>query len=92
MDKNSEYMGIVGVLLVGLVIGVGKLLESSEPMTMRLVLGRAISTMGIALASYSILVWIPKADIYLIVGLSALFASVGTSGLVAIVHKFWGHK
>lgn len=67
--------------LVGVSIGIGQLLASGEVLTVRIVLGRALSTGGIAMAAGAALVWIPDLPLLGQVGIAAALASLGTSGL-----------
>lgn len=67
--------------LVGITIGIGQLLASAEVLTVRIVCGRAISTGGIAMAAGAVLVWVPDLPLLGQVGVAAVLASLGTSGL-----------
>ena len=76
--------------LVGVSIGVGKLMAGEEPLTVRLLLGRAISTGGIAMAAGAVLVWIPALPLLGQIGIAAALASLGTSGLERIFSRAVG--
>lgn len=67
--------------LVGIAIGVGQLLASNEVLTWRIIIGRALSTGGIAMAAGSALAWIPDLPLVAGIGIAAGLASLGTSGL-----------
>lgn len=67
--------------LVGIAIGIGQLLASQEILTWRIVIGRALSTGGIAMASGAVLVWVPELPLIGQIGVAAALASLGTSGL-----------
>ena len=67
--------------LVGIVIGLGQLLASGEKLTARIVLGRSLSTGGLAMAASAIVILIPDLSMAGQLGLSAALASLGTSGL-----------
>lgn len=73
--------------LVGISIGVGQLLASNEVLTPRIVLGRALSTGGIAMASGAVLVWIPDLPLLGQIGIAAVLASLGTSGLERVFQR-----
>lgn len=84
------YEQLASVLMfaaVGMIIGVGQLLASKEVLTTRIIVGRALSTAGIAIASGSALVWIPDLPLLGQIGLAALLASLGTSGLERISQR-----
>jgi hypothetical protein len=67
--------------LVGIAIGMGQLLGSNERVTLRLLIGRALSTGGLAMAAGIILVWVPELPMVGQIGVAAALASLGTSGL-----------
>lgn len=67
--------------LVGVLIGIGQLLASSERLTARIVWGRALSTGGLSMAAGVVLVWIPDLPLIGQIGVAATLASLGTSGL-----------
>ena len=67
--------------LVGISIGMGQLLASNERITLRLLLGRALSTGGLAMAAGIALIWVPELPMVGQIGVAAGLASLGTSGL-----------
>lgn len=77
---------------VGALIGVGKLMSSGEPLSARLVIGRAISTGGIAMAAGAVLVWVPGLSLLGQIGVAAGLASLGTSGLERVLSRVIGGK
>lgn len=77
--------------LIGVSIGVGRLMVSGEPLSARLVIGRAISTGGIAMAAGAVLVWIPSLPLLGQIGIAAALASMGTSGLERLFARAVGH-
>lgn len=74
--------------LVGISIGVGQLLASNEVLTWRIVIGRSLSTGGIAMASGAALVWVPDLPLLGQIGIAAALASLGTSGLERLFQRF----
>lgn len=66
---------------IGLTIGIGQLLASGEVLTWRIVIGRALSTGGIAMGAGAVLVWVPELPLIGQMGVAAALASLGTSGL-----------
>lgn len=66
---------------IGVAIGIGQLLASGEILTWRIIIGRALSTGGLAMAAGSALAWIPDLPFGGQMGIAALLASLGTSGL-----------
>lgn len=67
--------------LVGVSIGIGQLLAGNERLTLRLLVGRALSTGGLAMAAGVVLVWVPELSMVGQIGVAAGLASLGTSGL-----------
>lgn len=73
--------------LIGVAIALGQILNSNEPMTWRLVLGRGLSTGGLAMAAGAILVWVPDVPLLAQIGIAAALASLGTSGLERLFQR-----
>lgn len=67
--------------VVGITIGLGQILSSNERITTRLLLGRSLSTGGLAMAAGIVLVWVPELPMVGQIGVAAGLASLGTSGL-----------
>lgn len=67
--------------LIGVSIGLGQLLASQERLTPRIIVGRALSTGGLAMAAGLVLVWVPDLPLVGQIGAAAALASLGTSGL-----------
>ena len=75
---------------VGIAIGVGRILNSGEPLSARLLIGRALSTGGIAMAAGAVLVWIPSLPLLGQIGIAAGLASLGTAGLERLFTRAMG--
>ena len=91
MQERFNWLEVIlGMSLTGLMIGLGQALASEERLTKRIIIGRALSSMGLALVAGLILVHIPDAPLPVIIALAALIASLGTSGLEKIVQKYLG--
>ena len=65
---------------IGISIGMGQLLASQERLTPRIIIGRALSTGGLAMAAGLVLVWVPDLPLIGQMGVAAALASLGTSG------------
>lgn len=76
--------------LVGFVIAIGKILSSTEPITLRLAIGRCLVTGGIAVAAGAVLALFPDLPLVAQIGMAAALASLGTSGLEAVVKRIFG--
>jgi hypothetical protein len=73
--------------VVGVTIGVGQLLASGEVLTWRIIIGRSLSTGGIAMAAGAVLVWVPDLPLIGQIGVAAALASLGTSGLEKVFQR-----
>lgn len=89
-ERFNWYEGILGMTLTGLLIGLGQVLASEEKLTARIVIGRALSTVGLSLVAGLILIQIPDVPLLAIIGLSALIASLGTSWIERILQHYLG--
>lgn len=72
---------------VGISIGLGQLLASGELLTWRIIIGRSLSTGGIAMAAGAVLVWVPDLPLVGQIGVAAGLASLGTSGLERLFQR-----
>lgn len=72
---------------VGVVIGLGQLLASNERLTLRIIIGRAMSTGGLAMAAGLVLAWFPDLPLAGQIGFAAALASLGTSGLERVFQR-----
>lgn len=91
-DKIGPVESLLGMTATGLMVGLGQLLGSKEKLTWRLVIGRALSSVGLALIAGVALIQIPNIHIVALIGLSALFASLGTSAIEKAVQHYLGVK
>lgn len=90
-DEYDQAVKVAGTLsVVGLVVGIGQLLASTEKLTSRIIVGRALSSAGLGGASSAIIVFIPDLPITAQLGLAALFASLGTSFLERMFQRWLG--
>lgn len=90
-EKVIGYLEQIGnallFALVGISIGLGQLLASGEVLTARIIVGRALSTGGIAMAAGTVLVWVPDVPMLGQIGVAAALASLGTSGLERLFQR-----
>ena len=78
---HDQFASSLMFALVGIFIGMGQLLTGNERLTLRLLVGRALSTGGLAMAAGVVLVWVPELSMVGQIGVAAGLASLGTSGL-----------
>lgn len=79
LAENAENMIQAATMaILGVMVSLSKDLQQARPDTSRIVVGRAISTGALALASGSILAFVPDLPFLALLGLAAGLASLGT--------------
>lgn len=76
---------------IGIAIGLGQALRDRE-LNRTIVVGRAISTGGLAVAAGSVLILWPDLPLLGQLGVAALLASLGTSGLEQLARRYFQVK
>lgn len=89
-ERLGALEALSAMSATGVLIGVGQLLASDDEITPRVIFGRAFSSVGLSLVAGVALIQIPHLPLIALVGLSALFASLGTSVLERIVQRHFG--
>ena len=84
---QAQFAESLIFLIVGTIIGLGQLMTSNEKITLRLLLGRSLSTGGLAMAAGVVLVWVPDLSMVGQIGVAAGLASLGTSGLERVFQR-----
>ena len=88
MQHLADTIESITILAIaGLIAGLGTLLASTEKLTMRIVIGRALSSVALGVTAASILVWIPGVPLMGQVGAACAIASLGTSGLERVFQR-----
>jgi hypothetical protein len=86
MDHNNLDASFFGwTTVLGVLIGLGQVLDSTETLSWRIIVGRALVSAGLASMAPVILLWFPKMPFTAELAVAALIASLGTSGLQMIV-------
>lgn len=78
-DQPERFLGVLA--FIGALIGLGKLLNSEERVTARVVVGRAVTNAGIGAAAGATALMFPDASPLVMYGVAAGLASLGTSAL-----------
>lgn len=73
---------------VGLIVGLGKLLASDEPLTFRKVFGHGIVSGGLGAAASLILIPLPDLPLPVLIGAACALSSVGASALALFLQKY----
>lgn len=74
---------------VGVLIAIGQMLQSKEPITWQVAVGRCITTGGIAVVAGAALALFPGLPFVAQIGISAALASLGNSGLELLVQRIF---
>lgn len=91
MTPQSHPLSFIAILAaIGAAIGLGKLLNSDEKITPRVVFGRALVNAGIGAAAGAASLLFPEASPLVLYGLAAGLASLGTSGVEMLLKKKLG--
>lgn len=77
---------------VGAIIGVGQVLSPDRQPPARLIIGRALSVGGLAVGAGAVVVWYPGLPLVGYIGISALLASFGVSGLERVFYNLLQRK
>lgn len=72
---------------IGAVVGLGKLLVSSEPLTWRKAVGHGIVSAGLAASATLILIPLPDVPAPVLLGLAAFVSSLGASTITMLLQK-----
>lgn len=80
-EEAEMYKKVATLGVVGLIAGLGSLLASTEILTIRVVIGRAVSSLTLGIGAASVVAIIPGVSDVGQIGLACLAASLGTSGL-----------
>jgi hypothetical protein len=88
----ETILTVLSLGVIGALIGLGKLLDSTEPVSLRKAAGRAIVTSGLSMSGALILLVFPSTPILVVLGAGAALASLGTSFLESVISKRVGLK
>lgn len=88
--EEQQITKTVAVLgLAGFIAGLGTLLASKEQLTVRIVIGRAVSSIALGVTSSLSILWYPDITLETKIAIACGIASLGTSGLERLYQKFW---
>lgn len=75
--------------VIGMLIAIGQMLQAKEPITLKIALGRCITTGGLALVAGSVLALFPGLPFIAQLGIAAMLASLGNSGLELLIQRLF---
>lgn len=87
-EEKELLQNITPLGLAGFLAGLGVLLASKEVLTMRIIVGRAISSTALGIGSTAVLAIVPHISETGQIGIACLVASLGTSGLERLLQKW----
>lgn len=91
MNPHANPEGFIAVLAgIGAAVGIGKLMAADDPITGRLLIGRALISAGLGAAAGAVTFLVPDANPILLYGAAAGIASMGTSTIEFILKKRLG--
>jgi hypothetical protein len=90
-DTNSPLF-LASIAGIGAVLGLCQLLAAGERITVWRAIGRAGVTAGFSVAGCVMFLAVPSMSVAPAVGLAALLASLGTTGLERLADRFIGPK
>ena len=91
MKQEYNVWHLFGAMsMIGIITSLGKLLASEEKLTCRIIIGRTLSSVGLAISSGAIMLWFTDPHPLALIGISAGVASLGTSFLEKIIQKKLG--
>ena len=86
-DNNFDPQFFSWAAVLGGLISLGQLLDSTERLRPRIILGRALVSAGLAAMAPALLTWFPEMPRPAEFAFAAVFASMGTSGLQMLLRK-----
>jgi hypothetical protein len=84
-DDNSL---LARMAAIGAAVGVAQVLMSKDPVTVRSTVGKAISNAVLAVSAAATLAVVPGLNPFVLTGISALVATLGTEGLQKLFQKY----
>lgn len=89
-EELSTWQVLTAMGVVGILTSLGQLLASNEKLTPRIIIGRALSSIGLSVSAGAILLWMVDPHPLALIGLSAGLASLGTSFLEKMLQRKLG--
>lgn len=89
-QEYNAWQILSAMSVVGMIIALGQLMASEEKLTWRIIIGRTLSSVGLAISSGAIMLWFTAPHPLALIGVSAGAASLGTSFLEKIIQKKLG--
>ena len=84
---QDHEKNLLTILIIGGLIGIGKLLVSNEPLTFRLIIGRTILGSASSLIAGVILLQIPDISPLALIGIASALGILGSAFIEDILRK-----
>jgi hypothetical protein len=78
--------------VIGASIALGQSMANGEPANLKIIIGRALTVGGLAMAAGAVLAWFPDLPFVGQVGFAAALASLGSSGIERIIFRYLDAK
>lgn len=92
MASENHYNALGAAALIGAGVALGKMLANGESITTRVAAGRAVCNAVLAMSGFAVLTFVPALGPEGQIGVAALMASLGTTGLELMAKKVLGPK
>ena len=89
-QEYSAWQILSAMSMIGIITALGQLLASEEKLTCRIIIGRTLSSVGLAISSGAVMLWFTNPHPLALIGVSAGVASLGTSFLERLIQKKLG--
>lgn len=89
-DRLDAIWSALLFAFFGILFTIGEMLKSKEVLTARIVIGRCLSTAGLAMSAGLVLLAFPGAPFLAQIGTAAAIGALGTSGLERIIQRILG--
>lgn len=80
---QEHEKGIIYLMVIGALLGIGKLLTSSEALTTRLIIGRTIMGSGVSMVAGTLLLQFPAMPLPALVGIGSALGIMGAQFIEA---------
>ena len=89
-QEYNAWQLLSAMSMIGIITALGQLLASEEKLTCRIIIGRTLSSVGLAISSGAVMLWFTNPHPLALIGISAGAASLGTSFLERLIQKKLG--
>jgi|TARA_R110001606_G_scaffold398504_1_gene577709 hypothetical protein len=89
MIHDEATKGVLFLGIIGAIVGVGKLLASPDPLSVRVVIGRAISSGALGMAAGLLIQFFPEIPFAVQMSAAAITASLGTSFIEKVALSYF---